>query len=143
MAHRRICFVRELATATAPICFHGNRSWSNIWRRALHARHSVRARGILVGCWSTLDSKEGVPVPIGAGDLLGNGRKGFVSLPVPFKPFRNGGDDMGFVPPLSDHLGTQSDLPGNAGSVWIAAAHGFGDLAKAPLRRIREPAVEF
>ena len=97
----------------------------------------------LLAIGGALDPKESVSVPIGAGDLLGDGRKGFVRLPVPFKTVGYGGDDMRLVPPLPDHLGARSDLSGDAGGVWIAAAHGSGDLAKAPLRRIRKAAIGF
>jgi hypothetical protein len=103
----------------------------------------MRARRIFVGGWGSLDPKENVSIPVRPGNLLGDGREGFVTLPVPFKALRRHGDDVRGVLPLAYHLGSGFDFSGNTGNIGTAATHGFGDLTKASLGGIRETAIGF
>jgi hypothetical protein len=84
MAHRRTVCVVELRMASARIRFQKVGSGLERTLR-LPFRESVLARGIFVGGWGSLDPKENISVPVCAGNLLGDGREGFVTLPVPLK----------------------------------------------------------
>src|SRR5258708_4027750 len=59
---------------------------------------------VLVAGGRTLDAEKGKPVPVGAGDGVGNGGQGLVDPSVPLESLPQRCDSMGGVLPLPDHL---------------------------------------
>ena len=98
---------------------------------------SPRSRRVLVAGWRPLDAKEGKPVPVGAGDGVGNGGQGLVGPSVPLKSLRQCCDRMGGVLPLPDHLRARLNAITARYRIRVAIANGVGDFAELAFCRGR------
>ena len=89
---------------------------------------SPRPRRVLVSRWRPFDAEEGKPVPVGAGDGIGNGGERLVSLAVPLESFRHCRDGISGVLPLPDHLRACLNTAAAKQGVRITSSYGIDDF---------------
>src|SRR5215208_7763792 len=105
MAQRKTFALGGSALRIAPAAhrfYFRNRHSANV--RICTRVASPRPRRVLVARWRPFDAKERKPVPVGAGDGIGNGGERLVSPAVPLESIHECRNGMAGVLPLPDHL---------------------------------------
>jgi len=116
-----------LRTSIARISFRGrNRSGLRIKDRMQLT--AARAGCIFIRRWRAFNAEEGISVPVGAGDSVGDRRERLIGPPVPFEPLVQSCDLMGGVLPLSDHLRAGLNTAAAEQGVRITISNGVGDF---------------